>query len=161
VTVPSLKRIFKLGLPRHLDNNNNNNDGMNLCASLHPTLNRRLSLADHWRKRGKHVGQLAFPAFKVTQTKIRNFEKTALEPCALSTCRHLRNSWSGEASPALGLGKGTWGYLRLTRQSSNVCLALQAFDATNASIPTIQYVVVNVLSWPYVWVSLLSFCTTS
>jgi hypothetical protein len=56
VTVPSLKRIFKLGLPRHLDNNNNNNDGMNLCASLHLTLNRRLSLADHWRKR-RQTGQ--------------------------------------------------------------------------------------------------------
>jgi hypothetical protein len=37
VTVPSLKRVSKrvskLELPHHLDNNNNN-DGMNLCAFL-------------------------------------------------------------------------------------------------------------------------------
>jgi hypothetical protein len=33
--VPSLKRVFKLELPHHLDNNNNNeNDRMKLCASL-------------------------------------------------------------------------------------------------------------------------------
>jgi hypothetical protein len=33
VILLSLKRVFKLELPHHLDGNNNN-DGMNLCASL-------------------------------------------------------------------------------------------------------------------------------
>jgi hypothetical protein len=50
VTVPSLKRIFKLELLYYLDNNNKNNDGMNLCAAL-------LSLRTPHRKESGSVGE--------------------------------------------------------------------------------------------------------
>jgi hypothetical protein len=57
VTVPSLKRIFKLELPNHLDNNNNN-DGMNLCASLLSLSTFAHAIMPHTIERDRVAGRL-------------------------------------------------------------------------------------------------------